>query len=108
MGKGQGPRVRHLVGAHGRVVSRGDFERACGVCGRPQDVLDLGGFRQRVQERGTGCSQGCARCLGGRRLTRVPRLQIASARPAQLTAKPATVRRSAGVSSILLVPSATE
>lgn len=74
MGSGQGPRASDPVEANGRVVSRGDLERSCGVCGRPQDVLDLGGFRQRVQERCASCGQRSARCLGGRRLARVPGL----------------------------------
>jgi hypothetical protein len=40
-------------GSDGGIVSGAEFERPCGMRGRPDDVLDLGSLRQGVQERRT-------------------------------------------------------
>lgn len=59
------PRLRDAVGSGGGIGSGGELERSRGMSGRSEDVLDLGGFRQGVEEcragRGEGRARGVAR-----------------------------------------------
>ena len=59
-----------MVESDGGIVSGGEFERACGMRGRSEDVLDLRRFRQGMEERRTGRGEGRARSVARRRLSR--------------------------------------
>jgi len=63
------PRLRDVRGPDGRIFSRSQFQRSCGMSGRSKDVLNLSRFRQRVEERRPGCGQRRARSFARRSLT---------------------------------------
>jgi hypothetical protein len=75
-----------VVVSDGGIVSGGELKRSCGVSGRSEDVLDLSGLRQGVQERRTGCGKGRARSVARRSLSRVASLLSRSlGRPSAVT-----------------------
>jgi hypothetical protein len=65
------PGLRDVVGSDGGIVSGGEFERSCGMSGRSEDVLDLSGFWQGVQERRTDRLAGRTRSVARRSLFRI-------------------------------------
>jgi hypothetical protein len=70
-GRRKDPGLRDLVQSDGGIVSGGEFERSCGMSGRSEDVLDLSGFRQWVEECGTDRVAGRARSVARRSLSRI-------------------------------------
>lgn len=62
------PRLRDVGGSDGGIVSGGEFPRSCGVSGRSEDVLDLSGFCQGMEERRTARVGGRARGVARRSL----------------------------------------
>jgi hypothetical protein len=70
--RGEDPRLRDAVGSDGGIVSGRKLERLGGMSRRSQDVLDLGGFRRRVQERRAGRGECGERSLARRELSRRP------------------------------------
>ena len=63
------PRLRDVVGSDCGIVPSGEFERSCGMSGRPEDVLDLRSFCEWVEERRTDRVAGRARCVARRSLS---------------------------------------
>jgi hypothetical protein len=62
-------RLREVAGSDGGIVSGGELERARGMSRRPEDVFDLGGFCQGVEERRTDRVAGGARRVARRSLS---------------------------------------
>jgi hypothetical protein len=67
----QGLCLCDVAGSDSGIVSGTEFERPRGVSRRCEDVLDLTGFRQRVEERGAGCVGGRACSVARRCLSRI-------------------------------------
>jgi hypothetical protein len=72
-GRRKDPGLRDLVESDGGIVSGGELERACGMSGRSEDVLDLSSFRQWVEERRTHRIAGRPRSVARSRLSRIAR-----------------------------------
>ena len=80
------PRLRGAAVSGGGIVSGGELERSRGMSGRSEDVLDLSGFRQGVEERRAGRGEGRARSVARRGLSRVAGLLSRSlGRPGAVT-----------------------
>ena len=73
-GRRNDPGLRDVMCADGGIVPGGEFERACGISGRSEDVLDLSGCWQGVEERSTYRVAGRARSVTRRGLSRIPGL----------------------------------
>ena len=68
-GRRKDPGLRDVVRSDGGIVSGGEFEGSCGMCGRSEDVPDLSSFRQWVEERRTHRMGGRARSLARRSMS---------------------------------------